>query len=456
MARTRSLPGPHRRAALGRFLRFGVAVAAAVALLAYRSRLERIATDNEVDAELQDTAFTIALAVLAAFALFQLAVAVWRTSRWLVARRYERMLQDPRRAAEVPPLETHLTELRRDPLPLRAAGMSLGLATLLIGGVVLVLWSPGSEQSTTDDPDIGQTVLIALLGLGLLVWTGYSLRRWRRARRAERMSADPALGTGTPPEPAARRADVIPELTVSVSRGARAILEPLQPVGRDRNVFGRPPWDLAYLRLFDNEATVKEFLHGPWRACGYVHLIRSALSVSHAELEAAEQGASPFISDQDWLERHLDSQPIEPDPAGRRELVGITSTKVKVTDPYGSYPVRALLCHESFWKAALDVLLQRVDVVVLDLSGYLRANVGTGYELQRMVDRFPVDRCVLLADDESDAQFLEAQVREAWSRMAYGSPNAGTAAHRILIANGPQSWGLAMTMQTRLDDVNVG
>ena len=50
------------------------------------------------------------------------------------------------------------------------------------------------------------------------------------------------------------------------------------------------------------------------------------------------------------------------------------------------------MCHDAIWKRAVDVLLARVDVVVLDLSGYHREHVGTGYELQRVVDRFPIER----------------------------------------------------------------
>jgi hypothetical protein len=200
---------------------------------------------------------------------------------------------------------------------------------------------------------------------------------------------------------------------------------------------------------------VKEFLRGPWRACGYVHLIRSALSVTSAELEAAEDGKPTFIDNDDWLLAELAALPSEPLPPGRVEVRSVAGDEVDVDDPWGSYPVCTLLCHSGYWQAALDLLLDRVDVVVLDLSGYQRENVGTGYELQRVVDRFPVERCVLLADASSDDVFLEAQVREAWSRMAHGSPNAGAEARRVVIRNGAQSWDVAAAVQTRLDRITV-
>jgi hypothetical protein len=132
---------------------------------------------------------------------------------------------------------------------------------------------------------------------------------------------------------------------------------------------------------------------------------------------------------------------------------------VEVEDEYGSYPVYAPLCHETFWKVAIDVLLDRADVVVLDLSGYHWDNLGTGYELQRVIDRFPIERTVLLADPtHTDRQFLEAQIQRAWSQMAAGSLNAGTQARRVIVGQagaGNISRALAAPLQERLNARNI-
>jgi hypothetical protein len=87
-----------------------------------------------------------------------------------------------------------------------------------------------------------------------------------------------------------------------------------------------------------------------------------------------------------------------------------------------------------FWKSAVDLLLARVDLVAVDLSVYVPANTGTQFELQRVIDRLPINRAVLLCDAGSDRAFIEAQVRYHWSQMASGSPNVGTAERTILIA----------------------
>ena len=99
-------------------------------------------------------------------------------------------------------------------------------------------------------------------------------------------------------------------------------------------------------------------------------------------------------------------------------------TTVKVRDKYGCYPMVAVLCHGRFWKAAVDDLLGFVDLVVLDLSGYTDAHAGTHHELQRIVDVFPIERVVLLADPASNTKFLVARIQETWTTMAATSPNA--------------------------------
>jgi hypothetical protein len=215
--------------------------------------------------------------------------------------------------------------------------------------------------------------------------------------------------------------------------------------------------------LFDNEGGLKRFISGAWRWCGYVHLVRAARSVSADELAALEKGSGEIINSRVGLLAELAAQSSEPLPAGSHALRNVAAHDVRVIDEHGSYPVRSLLCHEEFWKQAIDVLLERADVVVIDLSGYHWENIGTGYELQRVIDRFQIRNCVVLVQlGHGDRQFVDAQIKNAWNRMANGSPNAGTKAQEILIGplvfdnSMPDSGDLrlARLLQQRLDDVN--
>ena len=445
VATTRSEPGPEGRAALAHLLRALLLLAGVVAIGVFHDDLEQRGVELGMSTD-QTTQIITTVAVLALVgAAVYGTLAAWRTYRWLRERRFERMLRDPERAALVPPRATHLAVRQRMPTAGTATRKGLFFAFLLLVGLAALVLLPEQEERSSDS-DSGSTALHVLLLVGLLVaaigYAGVQLRRWMRARRVERMSEDPAYGAGQAPELAAQRAATIPPLSVTFDRSSHASYAGLFPLTAERNVFGRPPWNIAYLRLFDNEARAHEFVDSAWRECGYVHFIRSATSVSADELDAADDGQAMFIDSVDWLLSAIRASPSDPLPSGRHEVTTIAGTAVKVADPYGSYPLRPFLCHGTFWKTAVDTLFGVVDVVILDLSGFLRANVGTGYELQRVIDRFPINRCVLLADPQSDRQFLEAQVRSAWSQMGAGSPNQGEA---------PRSVDIATTTSTRRD-----
>ena len=86
-------------------------------------------------------------------------------------------------------------------------------------------------------------------------------------------------------------------------------------------MFGRPPWSILYLRLFDNEARLRSFLEGPWRSCGYVHFMRAATSVSAEEIDAAKDGAAVFVNSRAWLEEELSgANRSSPLSVGRHEF----------------------------------------------------------------------------------------------------------------------------------------
>jgi hypothetical protein len=194
---------------------------------------------------------------------------------------------------------------------------------------------------------------------------------------------------------------------------------------------------IAFLRVFENQPRMRTFIEGAWREFGYVMFLRSAAAVTPAELKAARRTndlAAFFVSDRDRLVRELDIRSVSPNGRGRYRFNRVGPTTIRVRDRYGSYPVRPVLCHGTYWKAAVDTILEQVDLVVLDLSGYQAKNAGTRYELQRVVDRIPVERVVFLADQRSKKRFINAELQRAWSQMAPNSPNAGAGARWVLVA----------------------
>lgn len=402
-----------------------------------------------VELDVPDRFFPTMTAVLGLVGLGFLAGTAVAVAQWRTARRYERWAQDPELAARVPPEARHDSVRRSGRLSVRAGyytvGVFLGswvaviLAALAFYGVLVLL---GEAPTQEDDSRLGKIytgVFLALFATACLVPAVALFRRWYSSRTVERLSEDPNLVGLTLSHPALvspRRASAIPSLDVRFQPPIAGRYAELHQVTREKNVIDRRPWRIAYLRLFDNEPRVRDFMRGAWREFGYVHLIRSAASVSPTELrEAHRLGTTKmFINTRARMSEELYHQPVHPLPRGRHRLLGAARGAVLVKDAYGSYPVRALLCHGGFWKSAVDTLLTHVDLVVIDLSGYRRENEGTRFELQRVIDRVPVHRFVLLTDASGDRAFLEAQIREAWSHMAHGSPNSGSGQRAILVA----------------------
>ncbi|MGK8522599.1 hypothetical protein ACRS6B_14025 [Nocardia asteroides] len=110
----------------------------------------------------------------------------------------------------------------------------------------------------------------------------------------------------------------------------------------------------------------------------------------------------------------------------------MTDLAVLVRDPAGSYPVRSILCQ--LLADGGGHIVVRVDYVVLDLAGYMPANAGTRFELQRVIDRFPIVRVIFICDNQSDRAFLRAQLLHHWSRMDSRSPNSGVTPRTARIA----------------------
>ena len=113
--------------------------------------------------------------------------------------------------------------------------------------------------------------------------------------------------------------------------------------------------------------------------------------------------------------------PAAPLPKGRYTFRRISATTIRVKDRYGNYPIRPVLCHGLYWKAAVDALLGRARPPSPSTCRVSRPrNAGTRYELQRVIDRFPIERIVFLADQHSKAKFLDQEMHAAWSQMAPG------------------------------------
>lgn len=310
-----------------------------------------------------------------------------------------------------------------------------GVACAAVTAYALDMWPTSIERPDIEVSDgalVAAAAVTAAISLAALAAGIYNLSRWRLARAVLRASNSPLLGRALPSHQTAvaeRPAAQPPPLEVRFVK-PRKLARPPKPLSRvteHTNVIGRPPVDIAYLRLFDNQPRARTFLESAWREFGYVHLLRSATSVTRREYKQARRLPSldqMFVHDDEGLAAELRSTPRAPLPPGRTVLPVVAPTRVKVRDRYGSYPIRAILCHGEYWQRAVDVLLAHAGLVVLDLSGFTDRNAGTAYELQRVIDRVPIERIIVLCDEGSSKRFVERAILGAWSQMSATSPNA--------------------------------
>ncbi|MGW4091474.1 hypothetical protein ACWEH3_16665 [Nocardia sp. NPDC004718] len=434
------------RSAGGNAVRFVAAVAAVVVVWARGPQL-LAAWVPAVDLSTWRQLVLFPLAVLGVGAFAAGAEAVTDASQGLRARSLRRRVdRDPDQIAMlVPPLDTHMATVQEVRSHGAAASRRLlwGVVPVALFVLVLVYGVTVEEPDGTQRPAPElEPVVLGLMVLSaavLLASVALRWRRWNASRTVEKWSKDPAYSARISPigpDPTWARASEIPALTVRFTTPPRGRGD-LREVSPRSNVIGAKPVQIAYLRLFDNRARAREFLRGAWREFGYVHLLRSAASVSPEEVRDVRRRnafRTMFVASPRMLREELAKHSAEPLPPGRRRLLGVTDLAVEVRDPAGSYPVRSILCHVSFWQAAVDTLLSRVDYVVLDLAGYVPANAGTRFELQRVIDRFPIAKVIFLCDKQSDRAFLKAQVLYHWSRMDSRSPNSGTTPRTARIA----------------------
>ena len=281
---------------------------------------------DDLEPDVEDTARNIVwivLAVLALALLWFVGVALLHLLRWRRAVRWERMLGDPATAALVPPTEAHVDAVPEVPSGFKVLVRLVGLWLLFVGLVtyaVLALLDIVELPETDDGEQTDPLVVVLLIGLVLAGAVGAwrSFRKWRIGRAVERLSEDLALPGAHlhDADISPLRAAAIPPLDVIMLTTGPARASTTK-ITADANSFGDPPPSILYLRLFDNEQGTGRFLTGPWREYGYVHLLRSATSVTADELEVAQRarsGEDLFITSEAELERVLAEAPRTPEP----------------------------------------------------------------------------------------------------------------------------------------------
>jgi hypothetical protein len=157
-----------------------------------------------------------------------------------------------------------------------------------------------------------------------------------------------------------------------------------------------------------------------WRHAGSIRLI-AGLDLATSTVEPHE-----FL---DFLSGRL----------GRRFIAGpemlderLAETKRR-RDFDGRYRVDDFFCHDDTWQMVLKRLARESDAVLMDLRGFLPGNLGCVFEINELLNAFPLDGVVFVIDDTTDLAFLHGILKQGWQAVAADSPNRDLTEPRALI-----------------------
>jgi len=150
-------------------------------------------------------------------------------------------------------------------------------------------------------------------------------------------------------------------------------------------------------RLFDGIGQRWRF-HGPVLMIAGTDLAARTINPDDYLRFLSRRLSQRFIKTAEDLERNLERLDDRPDPDGR-------------------YRINELFCADRTWYQALVGLLDRADVVLMDLRGFGPKNSGCVFEIQQLVERGPEGRMFLVVDDTTDRPFLNLTIQDAWRRM---------------------------------------
>jgi len=89
---------------------------------------------------------------------------------------------------------------------------------------------------------------------------------------------------------------------------------------------------------------------------------------------------------------------------------------------FKEFPV---MCYDNTWKQAVNELVNKANVILMDLRGYSEINKGCEYEVNFLFDNVPAERIVFLAYKDS-IPLIKNLIKEQWEMLLETSPNLKT------------------------------
>lgn len=162
---------------------------------------------------------------------------------------------------------------------------------------------------------------------------------------------------------------------------------------------------LLLLRVFKPSHRSEGFadrLLARWRFIGPVWLIAGP------DLAGAFMEPDEFFA---WLRRRLHERFVA-EPAQVEERIATLDNR---RDPDGRFRTSELFCADTTWRDVVLALIERADVVLLDLREFTPQRAGTHFELVQLLRRAPLAKVLVLADSRDDLAPLQAAIQQAWA-----------------------------------------
>jgi hypothetical protein len=181
---------------------------------------------------------------------------------------------------------------------------------------------------------------------------------------------------------------------------------------------GRPP-TLLVLRVFQRHAEVQELFDQVierWRLTGNTVLI-AGTDLADRTLDAADI----FTFLDGGLAQRFIHTPADVAPRlARFDMARDADTQ---------YRINPLYCHDTTWQQALDALVLRSDVVLMDLRGFQAHNAGCCHELATLARAQRLTRVVVLVGDQTDRAAATAAAAGAQEDRFLWLETTGTWTH---------------------------
>jgi len=79
-------------------------------------------------------------------------------------------------------------------------------------------------------------------------------------------------------------------------------------------------------------------------------------------------------------------------------------------DPDGRFRITEFFCHENTWTDTLSALLERSDLILMDLRGFSEKNSGCTFELRKLAAQQRIADTLFIVDARSDIRLLESTI----------------------------------------------